>query len=691
MDEELEQRKISPSSFFEQLTAVRETADAAQKTSNSNLNLLNSLKTEIQVLSTEFKLFKDEKADEDFAEQDRKQKELMDQRAKAQGEKKGEGTSAEKESDEQKGGGGGIGGFIKNFFGGLIGGTLGIALQGIAGLVDFGAKSVLKAKEIGGGIADALTFNMFDFDGKGKPDKKNLSSIMGGDKDYEKNRKKNLDLKDEVKKELKDDLGIGDKEKAYKKNRRGGKGKDLKEEIKEELKQEFNLGDSLKETGKNILGGIKKTFGGIKDTISNFDGRPGSRDTKYEGVKSDNEKYGDTMPDGAFGIGSKSTDSFSSEKEAKSINTYDKEVIKKEESFSMPKGKKTSFSDALSGNRNIIHQFLFEERLKSIPPGKAFNDFSGNPAYDSDVDTFLRGLKDSPQGYGIEINAGRVYLSKEKSKDGGYTFGRDTKYEGVKSDNEMYGDTFPKRSFTGSKKNTYARTMLEFDEGGFVSGPGGKDKVNAKLTSGEFVMSKDATQKIGVSNLMAMNEDGSETNKKIPSVTELGGLGGGGGGTNAITSKAKSKTMGNYLKDALKISTIPARFLLNIKSKPDPTEKFADFYNTPEEKVDEALRKFNTNKNISTKLESDDFEINAITNLSQSVENLGQGVNMLRAQNQVLNPSNQNPSPLAPAQPPQVSQAELKSTFAPIAAINILKMNSEKYLSISGDSSMVAS
>ena len=36
-------------------------------------------------------------------------------------------------------------------------------------------------------------------------DKKNLSGIMGGDKDYEKNRKKNLDLKDEIKDELKED------------------------------------------------------------------------------------------------------------------------------------------------------------------------------------------------------------------------------------------------------------------------------------------------------------------------------------------------------------------------------------------------------------------------------------------------------------------------------------------------------
>ncbi len=33
--------------------------------------------------------------------------------------------------------------------------------------------------------------------------------------------------------------------------------------------------------------------------------------TNYQGVQSDNERYGDTMPDGAFGIGSKSTDDFS--------------------------------------------------------------------------------------------------------------------------------------------------------------------------------------------------------------------------------------------------------------------------------------------------------------------------------------------------------------------------------------------
>ena len=80
-----------------------------------------------------------------------------------------------------------------------------------------------------------------------------------------------------------------------------------------------------------------------------------------------------------------------------------------------------------------------------------------------------------------------------------------------------------------------------------------------------------------------------EMNKKVP---PLPGLGGGGGGTDAITDKAKSKSIKNRIKDVGKLATVPARFLLNIKSKPDPTEKFADSYKTPKEKVSSAIRDF---------------------------------------------------------------------------------------------------
>ena len=74
--------------------------------------------------------------------------------------------------------------------------------------------------------------------------------------------------------------------------------------------------------------------------------------------------------------------------------------------------------------------------------------------------------------------------------------------------------------------------------------------------------------------------------KKLPPVKKLHG---GGGGTDSIMSTSNAKSLGKRIKDAGKIATIPARFLLNIKSKQDPTEKFADSYKTPKEKVSSAI------------------------------------------------------------------------------------------------------
>ena len=73
---------------------------------------------------------------------------------------------------------------------------------------------------------------------------------------------------------------------------------------------------------------------------------------------------------------------------------------------------------------------------------------------------------------------------------------------------------------------------------------------------------------------------------------DLPGLGGGGGGTDSITDTAKTKTIGNYMKDAFKISTIPARFLLGIKAPEDPLSKFAA-PSTPEDKVSSAISSYN--------------------------------------------------------------------------------------------------
>ena len=77
--------------------------------------------------------------------------------------------------------------------------------------------------------------------------------------------------------------------------------------------------------------------------------------------------------------------------------------------------------------------------------------------------------------------------------------------------------------------------------------------------------------------------------KNVPSVRELGGLGGGGGGTDAITATAKGKSLKKRIKDVGKMATVPARFLLNIKSPEDPLSKFADSNKTPKEKVSRAI------------------------------------------------------------------------------------------------------
>ena len=64
----------------------------------------------------------------------------------------------------------------------------------------------------------------------------------------------------------------------------------------------------------------------------------------------------------------------------------------------------------------------------------------------------------------------------------------------------------------------------KFAQGGFVSGPAGVDKVPARLTAGEFVMSKGAVQKYGTNTLAAMNAAGGGTNRPTP----MGGYFGGG-------------------------------------------------------------------------------------------------------------------------------------------------------------------
>ena len=113
---------------------------------------------------------------------------------------------------------------------------------------------------------------------------------------------------------------------------------------------------------------------------------------------------------------------------------------------------------------------------------------------------------------------------------------------------------------------------------------------------------------------------------------ELPGLGGGGGGTNSITDTAKTKTIGNYMKDAFKISTIPARFLLGIKSPVDENEQFADYHMSPADKVSSAISSYNQ------MIQPNIIEQNNVNTIASSInQSVGQSSGMTTVIQPVVN------------------------------------------------------
>ena len=91
----------------------------------------------------------------------------------------------------------------------------------------------------------------------------------------------------------------------------------------------------------------------------------------------------------------------------------------------------------------------------------------------------------------------------------------------INSDNSVKGYSSFNQNFKGGGLvDTYNNLtkIKNYKQGGFVSGPGGVDKVPARLTVGEFVMSKGAVQKFGVNTLASMNAAGGGTN--VPTITQ---------------------------------------------------------------------------------------------------------------------------------------------------------------------------
>ena len=83
-------------------------------------------------------------------------------------------------------------------------------------------------------------------------------------------------------------------------------------------------------------------------------------------------------------------------------------------------------------------------------------------------------------------------------------------------------------------------------------------------------------------------------------------------------------------------------------------------------------------------------EMKRIDGISQSVDTNRQTIQLIEEKNQAMNPPNQNPSPLTPADPPQTSPAEIKDTDAPIPFAMLLRQNAQRYLNL-GNNAMVIS
>ena len=756
MDEEL--GGINPDSFFEQLTEVRETAQSAQKTSNSNLSLLNELRSKVEIISNDLRLLKNEAKDKSFEEEDRKQKEKLENRAKSvAGESQGSSEDIEKEEgDPEKGLLGQIGDFISNLFGGIVGGVAGLAISGIGGLIDLGTRAASSAKRIGTGIADALTFNMFDFDGKGKPDKKNLSSIMGGDKDYEKNRKKNLDLKEEIKGELKEELGLGDK---------------------------------LKETGKNILGGIKKTFGGIKDAIGNFDGRPGSRKTKNGDVKPE-ESFSTSIK---YSIKNGEVDPNSLEPgvpiEAAQQDYYQNKI--NELQFEI-RNEKLEFGD--DANTSSL-----EEELKKFQ--KKYNDTLEFGGYDlgDEVINLEKKPKEKKknifgfnfggivQGYnqGGEVDSVPAMLTPGEfvvTKDAVEKVGADTlkglnasvgatnkasnlgTFEIKRLDpNDLSKDALVKKSsfvdgikdveISNESGSDYFRSTTDMSTGGLSETTVKRTRFTETAEDGTVtVFSKDTTMtektvSIGVPDLIehqdqllgeihklkgfesvtidqvinqttgipqktllpilmrsdAQKATDEKEDKAMEEDRKARGIKPGQGFSMSAddeVAKSLAGTMGYRIgqinPDMLVSSMTDLKEETKVVSKTNVKPKTDSFLDDLSASINASVKGYNegglvgdkvSSKNISP---SNKTELELIDTISQSVSNNSQSINIINQQNDAMSKPNNQPAPLTPKTPPNVSEAEVKDTTSPIPFVNLLRLNSQRYLNL-GNNAMVIS
>ena len=800
MDEEL--GGVNPNSFFEQITEVRGVAETAQKTSNSNLSLLNELKEKVEVISNDLRLIKDKQ----FADEDRRQKEEMQAKVKEQNEKTKGAVVGDKVGSEGKtkaGGGGGIIGFVTSFIGGLVGGTVGLAIQGIGGIIGLGTGLIQKGADFGKSVFkkifgdkkkkkkgkgevkpvvtpnNVMSLNLDDEEkDEDKDEKKDeekdseklttvreKGKVVGGNVSQEKSdlMKRQIDLEEE----MSDAIEQGDM-KRYEK---------LEKESEEIDKKLFNLENSSEKSSqpkkkkdkRGILGMIGGSIDALTGNLTDFDKRGG-------------KTFGATRV--ATGMLDFAT-----------ADMFDLDKRGKMDLFGMRKKMENKRrKEAFENNPNVKNFRKSTNKLKELGEGFPV-DTTVNP--DGSITSKFGGIRVGGEpvvGDTLSLKQRMVIKAKiqmgnklegiEKElyeKSGGGDFSEAEKKEIKELYGTKEGEKDPFDYYGDNNSDNNSEDAFGFNQGGLVQGynQGGEvDSVPAMLTPGEFVVTKDAVQKVGADTLKGLNASVGATNKPSLSSLEIGGVGddynpfeekqmsvGGVDSAFMIDGKKQYLTPSQIKKQLTKMN-VPYKELLNGMVIPDAAKIAAaevpKWYDTtrqvitetvPDEKMreqmineldkfmknftgsggdfrdtsqieaemnryipgtienlglqitEEANKKYKPKKKglfqtqnfnegglvqpvIESKNESGEMKL--LKNLSQSVDSNRQTLILKEEQDQVMNPPNQNPNPVALADAPQTAPAELQDTEAPIPFATLLRQSAQRYLNL-GNNAMVIS
>jgi len=668
MDEELEQRGVTPESFFDQATETREMVQTVQKTSNSNLSLLNELKERVRKI--EIKL---------FDEEDKRQKEEMEAKVKEQNEKSQGSGGGSKEGGEQgggtKGGGGGPMGFISSFIGGLVGGTVGLAIQGAGAIIGLGTGLIKKGANLGKNLAKGFS-NLFG----GKKNEK------GGEAKPKVNADGLMNLKfDDIKEKGKNILsGIGDAISNF--DGRPGSRK---------TKKKLKLYDDYIKEGAEIM-----EIGGGDFHITYKDGST----TTLTSVGMGGE--GDTLEE-RFNDHIKQKDKFREEQAEK--------FKESDEKFDSKKKKKNIFGFNQGGEVDSVPAMLTPGEFVvtkdavqkvGVDTLKGLNASVGA----TNKPTLMKGTTDSYLGSasiefaGFNEDGGMNTIEKSmRMTDEGLEktyFDETTDIYELSSDdtyfhekNEMIGSGLSSETIERYKntettddgtKSTFTEEHRQKTLGVDIGVP---DIIAHRNQLMSEINKLEGFEKVTFDQFMK-NEHGIPQELLLPILYRSD--------ASKATRKKKDKAMELDRKEGVQPSSTyrnPTTFGYRT-NQINPTQ-YVSFDKNMSSKFKEKFSVasgFNQGGLVTPIIESRDEsgEMKLIQSLSQSVDTNRQTLMVMEEQNQAMNVPDQNPNPVALADAPQTAPAELQDTEAPIPFASLLRQSAQRYLNL-GNNAMVIS